>query len=74
MRILMLALAWLVFMIGYNLTDPDKYSFLSRLSQIINKRITKNSRSYEECCKKREVIGDTLLVIGIIIGLATIAW
>lgn len=74
MRILMLALAWLVFMVGYNLTDPDKYSFLYRLSQIINKHITKNSRSYEDGCKKREVIGDTLLVIGIIIGLATIAW
>lgn len=74
MRLILLLLSWLLVAIGYNLTDWDRFAFMHRLSNIIKDSVIRHSDSYEECRKKLEVIGDTMFIVGIIFGLAVLAW
>lgn len=74
MRLILLLLSWLLVAIGYNLTDSDRFAFMHRLSDSIKNRVIRRSYSYEEGRKKLEVIGDTMFIVGIIFGLAVLAW
>ena len=72
-KVLLLVLVWGMFILGTNMTDPEKYDFIHKLTEIVTKYTTRNSQSYEEYTKRREKAGWTLLIIALILFLAIMA-